>query len=105
MNNEEIERKRDPDCLNSRERLNRTLVLVRIPPSYDELEAAVRKKVEARKRLEAIRAASSGSSDSKKRGTNSGEVGIVDKRDKRRKLGQGAIWGEIVSTAKGRGST
>ncbi|KAG8913412.1 hypothetical protein FRC00_002460 [Tulasnella sp. 408] len=102
VNREEIERKRDPDCLNSRERLNRTLVLVRIPPSYDELDAAVRKKVEARNRLEAIKAASSGSSDSKKRGTNSEEVGMVDKR---RKLGQGAIWGEIVSTAKGRGST
>ncbi|KAG8909245.1 hypothetical protein FRC00_010473 [Tulasnella sp. 408] len=97
----EIECKRDPDCLSSGERLNRALVLVRIPPSCDELEAAVRKKVEARKRLEAIKAASSGSSDLKKKGANSGEIGAMDKR---RKLGQEAVWGKIMSSAKGSGS-
>ncbi|KAG8927071.1 hypothetical protein FRC01_008045 [Tulasnella sp. 417] len=75
---------------------------MRVPPSYDELEDALRKKVEARKRLEAIKAASTSSSDPKKRGASSREVGMVDKR---RKLGQEAIWGEIMSSAKGSGST
>lgn len=103
MNSEEIERGRDPDRLSSRERLNRTLVLVRIPPSYEELDGAVGKKVEARKRLAAIKeAARAGSSDPKKRAANPGEIGMVDKR---RKLGQGKIWGDILSSAKSSGST
>lgn len=57
MNSEEIERGRDPNRLSSRERLNCTLVLVRIPPSYEGVNGAVRKKVEAGKRLAAIREA------------------------------------------------
>ncbi|KAG8984161.1 hypothetical protein FRB90_005508, partial [Tulasnella sp. 427] len=61
-NAEEIERARDPKRLTTRERLNRTLVLVRVPPSYDiALEEAVKRKFEGQKRLAAIREATTAS--------------------------------------------
>lgn len=54
---EATERSRNPAALNSRERLNRQLVLIRVPPPYSDLEVAIKKKRDIAKRLEVIKSA------------------------------------------------
>lgn len=44
-NREAIERARDPRALSARDRLNRQLVLIRVPPPYSTLESTIQKKI------------------------------------------------------------
>ncbi|KAG8926764.1 hypothetical protein FRC02_008692 [Tulasnella sp. 418] len=109
LEREAVQYARDTERLSADERLQRQMVLIRVPPDWNELEKAAKKRITLQKRFEATKEAKralstpstmKASADSMR--TGEAFLEVASRSNKKRKMDSSEMWNSIL---KGNGGS